>query len=113
MAPSPVALQPSTSPIKSVCTAAHVVYGAVRRANQLAMDGNEADALTALGLIAEVVEAAMPGLDHFIATELQPADARHRTEGLIARVIRRQSVEHLHAANDQVASPQQPGPSVA
>ncbi len=75
--------------------------------------GNEAEARACLALLAENVAIGLPGLERIAAAQLHAAQARHRTETTVGRVIRK-SAEHPNpAANDHARPPPEPTPFIA
>ncbi len=72
--------------------------------------GNEAEGRACLSLLAENVAIGLPGLERVVAAKLQTAEAQHRTEGTVARVLRL-SAEHPNTpANDHDPALHSPRP---
>lgn len=94
------------------------LLGLIETVDDLSQNGDEARAGAALKTVVGVSGDLRPIVKGVIAAKRQAAemgDAAERTASTVARVLRRQAQEHLHAANDktQPPSPQQPSPSVA
>jgi len=84
----------------------------------LSVNGDQDEMRAMLAELAPVAALHRPSIRQVIASELQAAEVRHAAErgvATVARVLRREPQEHLHAANDegQAPSPYQPSPSVA
>ena len=103
--------------VEVLCTA-DAAYGLIEDIQKMAVDGRKEDALHMLAFLAEAAVAHRPLVRGVISAQRQAAemgDAAERTASTVARVLRFQAQEHLHAANDktQPPTPQQPSPSVA
>lgn len=94
---------------------AGTVYGLIIGANELAVQGREADALAALATITGALPFEIEAIREILATEREAAKAHDLTQRTLAPFFPRIPAEHPHAANDeaQSPSPEQPSPTVA
>lgn len=107
---SPAALQLYR---REVLVNAGTVYGLILGANELAVQGREADALRTLAALTGALPAEIDAVREILAAEAQAAQARDLTQRTLAPFFGRQPAEHPNAANDQSPSPEQPSPTVA
>ena len=101
--------------VEALCTA-DAVYGLIADIQAFTVEGRKDEARALLAHLADAVASHRPILRACLAAERQPAevrDAAERTASTIARVLRRQPQEHLHAMNDHglPASNHQPDPA--
>lgn len=89
------------------------VYGLIIGANELAIQGREADALKALATITGALPFKIDAIKEVLAAEREAAKARDLTQRTLAPFFPRVPVEEPHVANDQSPSPEQPSPTVA
>ena len=92
---------------------AGTVYGLIIGANQLAVQGREADALKALATITGALPFEIEAIREILAAEREAAKARDLTQRTLAPFFPRVPAEQPDAANDQPPSPEQPTPTVA
>jgi len=94
---------------------AGTVYGLIIGANELAVQGREADALKALATITGALPFEIDAIKEVLAAEREAAKARDLTQRTLAPFFPRIPAEHPHAANDeaQSPSPEKPSPTVA
>lgn len=92
---------------------AGTVYGLIIGANELAIQGREADALKALATITGALPFEIDAIREVLAAECEAAKARDLTQRTLAPFFPRVPAEQPDAANDQPPSPEQPTPTVA
>lgn len=92
---------------------AGTVYGLIIGANELAVQGREADALAALATITGALPFEIEAIREVLAAEREAAKARDLTQRTLAPFFPRVPAEQPDAANDQPPSPEQPTPTVA
>lgn len=102
---------PRPSLLSEVLVGADAVYGAIIEAHAVAVAGRKADALGMLSALRSQVEAHRPLLQGVLKVVVED-QSRH---GLSASLVSDPSNRPPLAANDdeQSASPEHPGPSVA
>lgn len=91
------------------------VFGLVQKAAAHSRSGDHAKARAALDRADAIVVAELPVLKGVIAAQTQAAEGLNLKEWTLWGQLpcRGQPQEHLHAANDHVAPPEQPTPTVA
>lgn len=92
---------------------AGTIYGLIIGANELAVQGREADALAALATITGALPFEIEAIREVLASEREAAKARDLTQRTLAPFFSRVPAEQPDAANDQSPSPEQPNPTVA
>jgi hypothetical protein len=92
---------------------AGTVYGLIIGANELAVQGREADALKVLATITGALPFEIEAISEILAAEREAAKARDLTQRTLAPFFPRVPAEQPDAANDQPPSPEQPTPTVA
>jgi len=94
---------------------AGTVYGLIIGANELAVQGREADALKALATITGALPFEIEAIREVLSAEREAAKARDLTQRTLAPFFGRVPAEKPNAANDetQPPSPEQPTPTVA
>lgn len=99
-------MQQSSAPyplLIQVLTTDDMICGAICDLQKFAVDGDQAKVRDLLDRLAAMAAAHRPSIRQVIASELQAAEVRQAAErgvATVARVLRRQPEEHLHAAND-------------
>lgn len=92
---------------------AGTVYGLIIGANELAVQGREADALKVLATITGALPFEIEAIREVLAAEREAAKTRDLTQRTLAPFFPRVPAEQPDAANDQPPSPEQPTPTVA
>lgn len=94
---------------------AQIAFETIVRLQKFAADGDQAEALRGLALLAGAIEPELPVLMSVFTAQVEAAEAHHLAKNPAIRVIASIGIAHPHpdAANAHASPPSQPGPSVA
>lgn len=97
---------PKMLAMEALCTAAEA-YSLILRIDELSRDGNQAEALRTLRLMAPAVASALPVLHGVIAAQRKAAEALNLSQDGSVRVLASIGIAapHPDAANGEHASP--------
>lgn len=92
---------------------AEFVYGTIRRAQKMAVAGNQTNALACLAILNEVAEREEPVIRGVIAAQEQAAQSLHRAMSAPLPALGRAEAYPDPANDDHTGPPEQPAPFVA